>query len=231
MKNKLTRFILILSIVTVTYNIVLFLIAGFTGHSAAFWISWACMMIGFAILIAAISIIGTKSFSLRDWLFGYPFIRHSIIYIICTFVISTICMVLNHMIPWQLVLALQIIVLAAYLVFSISCMVAKETIQKVDLKVSDKTRFIRLLKIDAEMLVEKCDEPELKQRYMQFAEAVRYSDPMSSDTLFELEKDIALMVAECDSAITNKEYALASELCDRVQLLLSERNKKTKVLK
>ena len=231
MKNKLTRFILILSIIAVTYNVVLFLLAGFSNHSAAFWLSWASMMLAFSFIIGAMFVLGTKSFSLRDWLFGYPFVRHCTIYIACTFFTSLIFMIFNRVVPWQWALAVHIVILAIYLVFFISCMIAKETIQKVDLKISDKTRFIRLLRADVEMLVEKCDDPSLKKLFMEFSDAVRYSDPMSAEALFELEKEIAFTVTQCDETLSKKDYITSKELCKKALLLLSERNKKTKVLK
>lgn len=231
MKNKLNGLIVILSIIAITYNIILFIFTGFVDHTSSFWVSWSFMTIAFLSIIGITLVFGKKIFSLKDWLFAYPFVRYSAIYITCEFIVSTCFIVAEKKISWQWPTATQLIVLIVYAIVFISCLVSKETIQKVDAKVNEKTRFVRLLKIDADMLVEKCNDPALNKKCLDFAEAVRYSDPMSSDALFELEKDIALTVSECDRAITQNEYDLASELCDKAMLLLSERNKKTKALK
>ena len=113
----------------------------------------------------------------------------------------------------------------------VSCFLSKETIGDVHIKVSDKTRFIKLLGVDAQMLVEKCSDTETKRECHKFAEAVRYSDPMSSEALFELEKELALTVSQCDKAIEANDFVTAKDLCAKAILQLTERNKKCKALK
>jgi len=231
MKNKLRGFILILLIAVVIYNMSLFLLAGFADHEASFWVSWVFMTIAFAATLGGLLILGSKAFFLRDWLFGYPFVKYSVLYLLLEFVVSILFMCLDGISAWQWAFVVQFLLLALYGIVFIACAIAKDTIKNVDLKISDKTRFIRLLKADAEMLEEKCGDATLKSRCREFAEAVRYSDPISSDALFALEKEITLTVTECDKAIVAADYAVASELCEKALLLLTERNKKTKALK
>lgn len=221
----------ILAIAFVAYNCIFFLLCGFTGHTAVFWISWGFMIVAFAAMAIVGLVLGKQGMLLRDWLFGFPIVRHSAIYLILEFVSSTLFVVFEEKIPWGWVLAIQLLFFAVYLIFAISCFLAKDTIAEVNTKVSDKTRFIKLLRTDAEMLVEKCGDPALAEKCRKFAEAVQYSDPMSDEALFELEKDLAFTVSECDKAIVAQEYGKAEQLCDKASLLLTERNRKCKALK
>ena len=221
----------ILAILFITYNVILFILSGFTDHTAVFWLSWAFMMISFGAMACVGLILGKQGMFLRDWLFGYPIIRHTTLYLVFEFVASTIFIIFEQQVGLGWTFSLQFLFLAVYLVFAISCFMAKETISDIHTKVSDKTRFIKMLRADAEMLTEKCADAETKEQCQQLAEAIRYSDPMSSKALFELEKELALAVSECDKAVAANDFESARKLCEKAMLLLAERNKKCKTLK
>lgn len=218
-------------IVLLTYNLIFFVLCGFPDHEATFWISWVFMMVAFASLSLTWIVLKEKGMVMRDWLFGFPIFNHSIIYIIAEFVLSTIFVIFEDDVQWIWAFAIQFVLAAVYLILAISCFLAKSIITEVDTKVTDKTRFMKLLRADAEMLVEACDDPTLKEECRKFAEAVRYSDPMSNDALYELEQEINLVISDCNRMISIKSYEEARLLCRRAHLLLIERNKKCKALK
>lgn len=221
----------ILAIAFIAYNVTLFAVCGFTGHTPVFWMSWVFMLVAFAAMTVSGVILGRRGLFLRDWLFGFPIIKHSTVYIMAELLVSCIFIILEDNIRPGLAFGLQFLLLCIYGICAVSCFLSKEMIDDVHTKVSDKTRFIKLLSIDAEMLVEKCSDPETKEECRRLVEAVRYSDPMSSEALFELEKDLTLTVSQCDRAIEEKDFAAAKELCAKAMLQLAERNKKCKALK
>lgn len=221
----------ILAIAIIAYNAVLFAICDFKGHTGAFWTSWIFMLISFATMTVSGVVLGQKGRLLHDWLFNFPIIRHSAIYIAAEFVVSTVFIILESHVKWSIAFAVQFLLLCVYGIFAVSCLLSKEVIEDVHDNVSDKTLFIKLLRADTEMLVEKCSDAETKEQYRQLAGAIRYSDPMSNEALFELEKELALAVADCDKAIVANDFEGAKELCKKASLLLSERNKKCKALK
>ncbi len=229
--KKSNMFALIWAIAFVTYNFVFFVICGFTGHNSTFWLSWIFMFIAFLVMGGVFLLLGKKGMMLRDWFFGYPIIKHTTIYVSIEFIISTLFVILSEAISWKLPVALQFLLVAVYLVFAISCFVAKETITDVKEKVADKTRYLKLLRVDAEMLVSNCDDNEHKKIFENFAENVRNSDPISHESLFELEKQLSLAISNCNDAIVCKDYELAITFCNKAQRLLDERNKKCMALK
>ncbi len=81
------------------------------------------------------------------------------------------------------------------------------------------------------MVAEKTTNAAVKEAFLKLAEQVRYSDPMSNDNLFELEKQITLQVSNADSCITLNDIEGALQCYNRATLLLLERNKKCKALK
>lgn len=230
--SKVKMIALMLAIGFVTYNVVLFVACGFTGHGASFWISYVFMILAFAALTVTGYMLKSRDIQPKDWLLGYPVLKHSTIYIIVELVLSILFMALDSInSPWWLAFATQMIALAVHSVFIISCFLAQETIVDVQTKVKDATSFIKLLQVDVEMVAEKTTDPAVKDAFKKLAEQVRYSDPMSNENLFELEKQITLQVSNADSCITLNDIDGALQCCNRATLLLTERNKKCKVLK
>ena len=75
------------------------------------------------------------------------------------------------------------------------------------------------------MLAETETDAETKAALKKLAEKVRFSDPMSHEMLGELESRISAKVEEMKTATDKK------ALIEEVATLLTERNKKCKILK
>ena len=75
------------------------------------------------------------------------------------------------------------------------------------------------------MLAEEEQNPETKMALQKLAEKIRYSDPMSSETLVDLETRISEKVMTLKT--TDNKLKIITEL----NSLLTERNKKAKILK
>ena len=140
-------------------------------------------------------------------------------------------MALDDEISWKIGFIIQFIMLAAHIALVATSFLAKSTIEKTQTKVKDATNYIRLLQVDAEMVAQKCEDPETKTAFLKLAEAIRYSDPMSNPALFELEKQIAQHVSAADRCVFSKDYSGAMWCCKKASELLTERNKKCMVLK
>ena len=81
------------------------------------------------------------------------------------------------------------------------------------------------LQIDVEMLAETEANPEIKQKLVEFAKKIRFSDPMSDPSLSDIEKDLADKI----SAIGNS--GNKADTIQEAEMLLLKRKKKVKALK
>lgn len=232
MKNK-RLFALIYLIIFLAYNGIVFAVGGFSAHSATFWISYAFMITAFVTFAVSAIIVGQNGMRIKDWIFGYPIYKHCVAYFITELTISVAFMIVSGFvyIPWGLAFALQIFVFAVYLSLLITCFIAKNIITDVHEKVRVKREFIGLLRADAELLCERCTNPEAKKIFASFAEEVRFSDPMSDERLEKIEKAIDSDVKEAIEKISQNDISSAVSLCENARLLLKERNKKALVLK
>lgn len=224
--------ILIGAICFLTYNIVLFILCGFTDHGGAFWCSYVFMLLAFITLAVSLIFLRYKDYQPKDWLLGYPILKHCTIYIILESIVSVLFMILDYQkCPWVLAFAVQMILFAVHLVFIISCFLAKEMIEDVQIKVKADTSYFKLLKADAEMAAENCKDREVKQAFMKLAEQIRYSDYVRNPALEPLERQISDLVSEANIFLSLNDEKSALDNCKKAMLLLLERNKKCQALK
>ena len=79
------------------------------------------------------------------------------------------------------------------------------------------------------ILREISKNPSITQK--ELAEAIQYSDPMSSEQLYPLESKIAAQCAELNEMVENHESEKAESRCDGILKLMAERNRKCAILK
>lgn len=88
-----------------------------------------------------------------------------------------------------------------------------------------------MLTADADSLVKRTKSDETKVLAKKVYEAVRYSDPMSSPQLNDIETQIKNEFAAFSDAIKNDDIVLATMSSEELINLVNDRNNKCKVLK
>lgn len=232
-KNKSSALMLtlIFMIGLAAYNVALFAIAGFEDHTGTFWTSYVFTMVAF--IAVAVSVWSTRyqNITMRDWLFGYPVIMHCTVYLTVQVVLSVVFMLFQDDIAWGIAFAVQFLVLAVFAVMVLSCFMSKQAIEGVDNKIRQSTVFIKMLRTDAELAAAQASDPVVRATFNDLAEQARYSDPVSNPALADLERQIAVQLAEAKNYLTNGNDVAAHECGKKAALLLKERNMKCKALK
>ena len=220
-KNNLMSY-LALSIVFVLFNVIAFVIP--TDKTATFWTAYVFSVIAFAVQIPLWKIALGKKDTLKSKFLGIPVIHVGITYLIIQLISFAIFMIFPTLPVW-----LAVIVCAIILAISALCAIAGQAgadeINRVEEKIKVKRAFIQFLQTDIEMLYESETDAETKTALSKLAEKVRFSYPMSHVMLGELETKITAKVEELKTTADKK--AIISE----IELLLTERNKKCKILK
>ena len=121
------------------------------------------------------------------------------------------------------------IVLAVSAISVVKATVAAEIVSEKDDEVKAKTAFIKNLTSDAQSLMSRASDVESKALCKKVFEAVRYSDPMSSDSLNDIEVKITREFENLSRAITEKKNAEAE--AEELLRLISDRNIKCKIFK
>ena len=220
-KNNLMSYIA-LGIVFALFNVIAFVIP--TEKTATFWTAYAFSVVAFAVQIPLWKIALGKKDTLKSKFLGIPVIHVGITYLIIQLIAFAVFMIFPTLPAW-----LAVVVCAIILTISALCAIAGQTganeISRVEEKIKVKRAFIQFLQTDIEMLIEAEADAETKAELKKLAEKVRFSDPMSHEMLGELESRISAKVEEMKAATDKK--GLVAE----VTTLLTERNKKCKILK
>ncbi|MBR6669560.1 MAG: hypothetical protein IKL31_02295, partial [Ruminococcus sp.] len=104
-------------------------------------------------------------------------------------------------------------------------------VEEVEQKVKQKTFFIKALTVDADMLVGKVENAEVKAICTKVYEAIRYSDPMSNDALTTAELEIKNHFKAFNEAALAGDVELAQTVSKTLLESIEARNKKCKLLK
>lgn len=222
MKKGSGKGYLILGILFVLISIIAFVIP--TLKTPVFWISYGFTVIAFALQI----FIWKKSFSEKDTLkskfLGIPIVHIGIVYLILQ-IISFAVFTALPMLPLWSAIVTDILILAICSVCMISADVARNEIDRVEEKVQKKVFYLKNLQADIELLADAETDAQAKASIEKLAEAIRYSDPMSSDELSDIETKISVKAEELKTAPDKV------KMIEEILRLLAERNKKCKLLK
>lgn len=212
--------------VFVVYNAVLFVVSGFVGHGAAFWISYVFMLAAFVLIALNAALLGKRPIQPKDFLLSYPVLKHSTIYTVAEFIVSTLFMCLDKvMTSGAIPAAVQLVLLAVHIVFLSMCYYAKKTREDLQQKVNTSTQFMRKLRTDAETIADRISDADTKKVFSDFAEELRYSDPVSSPALSDIEARLSEVVDDAEDALADGRNDEAQSLCRKARLILKERNR------
>ena len=220
-KNNLMSY-LALGIAFALFNVIAFVIP--TEKTSTFWTAYIFSVVAFAVQIPLWKIALGKKDTLKSKFLGIPVIHVGITYLVFQLIAFAVFMIFPKLPSW-----LAVVVCAIILAISVLCAIVGQAganeINRVEEKIKVKRAFIQFLQTDIEMLVESENDAETKATLKKLAEKVRFSDPMSHEMLGELESRISAKVEKMKTAADKK------ALINETDLLLTERNKKCKILK
>ena len=221
MKNKNLGYV-VLSILLVFISIIAFVIP--TEKTGTFWITYVFTTIAILAQIVIWKNALGKEDTLKSKFLGLPVIHVGIVYLVVQIVAFAVFTAVPTLPIWSAIVACTSI-----LCFSVVSMIAGEAgrgeTEYVESKVQKKVFFIKELQTDVELLIDRETDIEIRTALQQLAEKIRFSDPMSDDTLSKIENTIAERVAELKTE--SDKMSIIHEL----DSLLAERNKKAKILK
>ena len=212
----------VLGIVFVMFNVIAFAIP--TEKNATFWVAYVFSTIAFASQIAIWKFAFKGTDTLKSKFLGIPLISVGIRYLVVQIIVFAIFMAFPIIPSWVAVVVCTLIVGISGI-----CLIGTETgrdeINRVDKKVEKKVFYIKSLQVDVEMLASAEVDADTKAALEKLAEKFRFSDPMGNEALVDIEAEISAKVKELKTA--EEKTAIITDL----DLLLTERNKKVKLLK
>ena len=212
----------ILGIVFILFNIIAFVIP--TEKTPTFWIAYTFIIIAFAVQIGVWKLAFGKTDTIKSKFLSIPIIHIGIVYLIAQLIAFAVFMAVPTLPAW-----IAVVVSVLLLGISAICLIATEAgrdeINRVEEKVQRKIFYITALQTDIEILAKQEKDGDIKIALAKLVDTIRFSDPMSNEMLTDIETQISNKVAELKTA--EDKSAIITEL----NLLLTERNRKAKLLK
>lgn len=222
MKKSKGMFYSVLGIAFILFNVIAFVIP--TEKTATFWIAYVFSVIAFIAQAVIWNIVFKAEDTLKSKFLGLPTISIGFAYGIIQLIAFAVFMAFPLITPWIAIVVCSVI-FGFSAIFLISTEVGKDEVKRVEKKVAAKVSYIKDLQVDVELLADSEPDIDIKNALKKLAEKIRYSDPMSEDSLVELDRRIS------DSVDGLKCSENKSELIRQIDSLITERNNKTKILK
>ena len=198
-------------------------------HDSGFWVGYAFITVAFLGQFGC-TYKAFKAENLKKCFYNVPLITISYTGLIVMLIVGSVCMVIPGIPNW-LGVTVCLIVLGITAVAVISAGAVGSVVDNLDQKVEEKTTFIRNLTIDAENLMNRAKAPMLKNQCKKVWEAVRYSDPMSSKELSNVEQRIQEEFDVLIDAVIADDLDCTESAARELLVLIADRNKKCKGLK
>lgn len=229
MKKDRIRWGIGLGVLLVLYILVAFLIPFV--HTAVFWVSFVFTLFAFGVVGASFYIAFIINPDAKSRFYGFPIAKIGAIYGLVQLIAGLVFMALAVYAPVWLAVLVYAIALGAAVIGLISAEAVAEEIHNQDAKLKKDVTLMRSLQSKLNQMAAQCDNPDAAAEVKRFAEEMRYSDPVSSEALAEIEADLSAAVDELQAAIVEGESNAAKQLCRKASAVLAERNRLCKLNK
>ena len=232
MKKRFGFYAVSWAVLFVLFNMIAFVSPGwiwFEKYDASFWIGYAFITVTFFGQLPC-AWFALKEENTSKLFYKVSLITTSYTGLVVTFVIGGLCMLISPLPYWVGTIACSI-VLAANILAVMKAAVAMEEVQKIDEKIKGQTSFIKMLTVDAESLIAKAKNETIKAECRKVYEAIRYSDSMSNSALASVESEITIKFAKLSEGVADDNVEATSSLANDLLILISDRNKKCRMLK
>ncbi len=221
---------LIYAVIIGIVNLLIFTVSNGDARNGVFWLSYGFMMAAFAVQIVCM-LLSFKNADVEAVFFGIPLASFSVFYLGAALVVGAVFMIFSSAAPFVLALVLQTILLGAFLVIAAITVLSRDVTQHVAEDVKEKVIILKSVLVDIEAARDAAEDKDLRNALAKLCETVKYSDPMSTDAVAEIEERILAKVSELKFSVADSDKDSAMRLCRELEMLWAERNRKLAISK
>lgn len=224
LKKNSIRWRVIFGAALVVYNVIVFAVP--FPKNAAFFVSWLFTLAAIGAQVYVVRAAFYQGEGVKSKFYGWPIAKIGAVYLAVQLVLGLAFMALGFAVsvPAWLPLVLYAVLLGVSAVGFIAADAARDEVVRQDVKLKKDVTCIRSLQSKAMAILRQTEGGPAQEEAEKFAEALRFSDPVSSESLRELESELLCCVNEIQQAITDGDCAGAIALLKRANALLLERN-------
>jgi hypothetical protein len=212
----------------VVFNLIFFVIFGFSEHSSTFWLSYIFSLVAFGSVAVCFLLLFNQDVDADSLIYGYAPIKISITYLVLQMILAFVFAALQN-VSVKIAVVIQILPFVAMVFALVAAFSGKSHAQQA--VQDDKYVLFNMKSIlaDATAILSLAEDSSVKSAVQKLTDKIKYSDMVSNEALAPLEVNIISKLGELKSVINQKDKALP--LCEEISKLLDERNVKCKMLK
>lgn len=229
MKKNQIRGLAVILIILAVFSVISFLLP--FKMTSVFWLSYIFGAVSVLVQIYVLKTAFCGSNEVKSKFYGFPIARIGAVYMTVQLILSVIFMILADIAPWWIAVIAFVVLLAAAAIGFISSDAMRDEIEAQDTRLEINTSCMLTLRSLVYPLAGQCDDKNEKEVLRELADEFKYSDPVSSDALKEIEAELEKQVAELQTAVSEVRNPEVVALCRKVNNTLIERNRLCKLSK
>ena len=229
MNKNAIRWWVVLGVVLVVYNVLAFALP--FPKKAVFAVSYLFTMIA---ILAQIYVIRTAFYrgeGVKSKFYGFPIAKLGVIYLAVQLIAGLVFMALGLIVPVWLPLALYVVLLGIAVAGFVAVDAARDEVVRQEVKLEKDVSRMREFQAKGRALVTLNQVPEAARPLEKLAEDLRFSDPVSSEALTEIEDQLAECLAQLQEAVSAQKTEQILSVCQEAERILAERNQLCKLNK
>ena len=204
-------------------------LAGMRKFDGAFWTGYGFLTLAFLGQYFCIYW-ALKEKNAQKLFYRLPLIEVSYTGLVLTLIFGGLVMVIPGFPSWAGII-ICMLTLGFTAISVVKAEAAADIVERADAKVRTQTTFIKSLAADAEGLLANAKSDAVKAECKKVCEAVRYSDPVSSDALAGIEAQITVKFSAFSAAAEADDTEAVKAGEEELLALVRERNRRCRRLK
>lgn len=223
MKRNTARWLVVLAVVLIVYNVVVFAVP--FEKTGVFFLSWIFTL---AAIFAQAYVVHTAFYrgaDIKSKFYGWPIARIGILYLALQTAAGLIFMGLGGRVSLWIPLVLYVLLLGLSVVGFVAADATRDEVSRQDQKQRSQVLLMRDLQSRVAALSRTAQDGPVRGALEQFSENLRFSDPVSGEALRNIERDLTACIDALQQAVMESNPQNAIALIQKGEALLVERNR------
>ena len=196
-----------------------------------FWLSFVFGIVAIAVQLYVLKSAFGKNESPRSKFYGFPIAKIGFVYMVAQVLISFMFMAIGFICPIWIPVIVYVILLGAASIGFVAADVTRDEIEHQDVVLKADTECMQSLRSIVYPLSGQITDKECSKLLENLAEEFKYSDPVSSETIKDIEQELTTLVDELQKTVIDADVDAIKALYQKIKVTLTERNRLCKINK
>lgn len=224
-KKKIITNISIYAIALAIFNIISFVIP--FRHVGIFWAAYAFGMVAIfsQIGVEVLALMGKTT--LKEKIYALPVLKMGLTYLLVQLAVTLVFYIITLFTtacPVWIAWVVCPIILGVFAALVLLTDTTRDVIEKVEKETERQTAQVKTFRINIDSILRRVEDKELLKKLEKLSDIAKYSDPVSNETLYDIEAEITDKIARIDTCVRNDEVEDAKVLTEQTIDLFEDRN-------